>query len=53
MPRKMISSVMFCDAPASSEPIRKVTIANSRTGRRPYRSEILPYSGVDAVDASR
>jgi hypothetical protein len=42
MPRKAISSVMFCDAPASSDPTMNVMIAKSSTGRRPYRSEIFP-----------
>ena len=34
-PRKAISSVMFCDRPASAEPIRKMTIANWNTRLRP------------------
>jgi hypothetical protein len=34
-PRKRISWVMSCDAPAASEPIRNVTIAKRSTGRRP------------------
>ena len=53
MPRVTISWVMFCDSPASNEPTRNMTIAKRKTGRRPYRSAILPYSGVDAVEASR
>jgi hypothetical protein len=44
---------MFCEAPASSEPRVNAPIANSSTGRRPYRSETLPYSGVDVVEATR
>jgi hypothetical protein len=52
-PRVTISWVMFCAAPASSEPTRKAPIENRNTGRRPYRSAILPYSGVEAVEASR
>ncbi len=52
-PRVTISWVMFCDSPASNEPSRNMPIENRKTGRRPYRSAILPYSGVEAVDASR
>ncbi len=51
--RKPINSVMFCAAPESVEPIRKVTIAAWKISRRPYRSEILPHSGVAAVEVSR
>lgn len=53
MPRVMISWVMFWDSPASNDPSRNVPIENRKTGRRPNRSAILPYSGVDAVEASR
>ncbi len=53
MNRKAISSFMFWDSPDRAEPIRKTTIANWNTGLRPYRSEILPYSGVVTVDATR
>ena len=48
-----MSWVMLVAAPAANEPIRKVIIANWNTGRRPYRSEIFPYSGVDAVEVKR
>jgi len=44
---------MFCDRADSTEPARKVTIAAMNSGRRPYRSEILPHSGVEAVEVSR
>ena len=44
---------MFCEAPASSEPSVKAPMANISTGRRPYRSDTLPYSGVEAVAARR
>ena len=40
-------------APAIREPIRKMTIASWNMGRRPRRSEILPHSGVEAVEVSR
>src|SRR3954451_8543647 len=39
--------------PASTDPIRKITIAAWKKILRPYRSPSLPHSGVDAVDASR
>src|SRR6478672_4084564 len=52
-PRKTISSVMFWDRPASADPIRNTTIANWNTLLRPWRSLILPYSGVVTVDATR
>ena len=43
---------MFCDNPARTEAIRKMTIAAWKTILRPYRSLIRPYSGVEAA-ASR
>ena len=39
--------------PQINEPIRKTTIAAWNIGRRPRRSEILPQSGVAAVEVSR
>ena len=51
--RNAISSPIVWLSPESSEPARKITIAARNTGLRPYMSPSLPYSGVDAVDASR
>ena len=42
-----------CEAPARSEPSRKMTIAACNMILRPYKSEILPQIGVEAVLASR
>ena len=39
--------------PQITEPIMKTTIAAWKIGRRPYRSEILPQSGIAAVEVSR
>ena len=39
--------------PQISEPTRNTTMAAWKIGRRPRRSEILPHSGVEAVDVSR
>ena len=39
--------------PASTEPIRKMTIAAWKKIFRPYWSPSLPHSGVDTVEASR
>ena len=50
---KPISSPMFRDSPERAEPTRKMTIAAWNTPLRPYRSLILPYSGVELVEASR
>jgi hypothetical protein len=44
---------MFCDNPASADATRKTTIAMRYMGFRPYRSEILPHNGVDAVEVTR
>ena len=51
--RKMISSVIVWDSPASTDPIRKMTIAAWKNIFRPYRSPSLPQSGVETVEASR
>jgi hypothetical protein len=51
--RKPTSSPIDRLSPASIEPARKITIAARNTGLRPYMSPSLPYSGVEAVDASR
>src|SRR4029453_3587215 len=39
--------------PQTTEPIKKTTIAAWKIGRRPRKSEILPQSGVAAVEVSR
>ncbi len=53
MARNAISWSMFCDSPASAEPIRKITIDDhEHRPRRPYRSPSLPQIGVDAAAAS-
>ncbi len=44
---------MFRLSPDSAEPIRKMTMATWKTFLRPWRSEILPYSGVDSVVVRR
>src|SRR5436305_1063369 len=48
MARKAISCSMLCEKPASREPAMNVMMAIWKSRRRPYRSEILPHSGVDA-----
>ena len=48
-----ISCSIFVEAPAKKEPSKNVTIANWKTIRRPYRSEIFPYNGVEAVEVNR
>jgi hypothetical protein len=50
--RKPISCSMSWEKPASSDPATNVTMAIWNSSRRPYRSEILPHSGVDAVAVS-
>ena len=39
--------------PANIDPARKIRIAARNTGLRPTMSPILPYSGVETVEASR
>ena len=51
--RNSTSSVIDCDAPESTEPARKITIANWNQPLRPYMSPSFPYSGVEIVEASR
>ena len=51
--RKAISSPIDWLMPDSSEPARKIRMAARNTGLRPYMSPSFPYSGVDAVVASR
>ena len=51
--RNAISSPIERLSPASIEPARKIRIAARKTGLRPYMSPSLPYSGVEAVEASR
>jgi hypothetical protein len=53
MQRKTIITVMVCAKPASSEPIKKITIPISRTGLRPKMSARRPKTIVVAVWASR
>ncbi len=53
MARNMISSVIVLESPASTDPIRKITIAAWKKIFRPYRSPSFPHSGVDTVEASR
>lgn len=53
MARKAISWPMFCDRPARTDPTRKMPMAAWKIRLRPYRSLILPNSGVAAVDVSR
>ena len=52
-PRAATSCHISCDSPASSEPTMKMPIPNRNTGRRPNRSESLPYNGPLIVDVSR
>ena len=37
----------------STEPITKSEMASRKNGRRPYRSDSLPYSGVEIVEVIR
>ncbi len=53
MARKMISSVIVWDSPASTDPIRKITMAAWKNIFLPYRSPSFPHSGVETVEASR
>jgi hypothetical protein len=53
MARKMISSVIVSESPASTDPTRKITIAAWKKIFRPYRSPSFPQSGVETVEASR
>ena len=48
-----MSCTMLCARPHMALPIRKMTIATWKMRLRPYRSLILPYSGVVAVEVSR
>jgi len=45
--RNPISSAIPCDVPDSAEPARKMTIEVRKMFFRPYRSLILPHSGVE------
>ena len=47
--RNPISCAMLCAAPDSAEPIRKITIEVRKMLLRPYRSLILPHSGVETL----
>src|SRR4051795_3566635 len=51
--RKPISCPIVWLRPDSSEPARKIRIAARNMGLRPYMSPSFPYSGVEAVVASR
>ena len=42
MARKVISSAIDCDRPDSADPIRKITIAKTKSFFRPYMSPSLP-----------
>ena len=53
MPATSSASEIGLVKPQISEPIKKTTIAAWNMGRRPWRSEILPHSGVAAVEVSR
>jgi len=44
-----ISWLIVCDMPARTEPMRKTTIEVRKMFFRPYRSPILPQSGVETV----
>ena len=44
---------MLWASPERADPTRKITMAAWNTVLRPYRSLILPYSGVEVVEASR
>ena len=43
---------MFCAAPQSAEPTRKIEIATMKSGLRPWTSPSLPYSGTVTVEPS-
>ncbi len=51
--RNPINWPMFCDRPDNADPTKNTTIAVWNMILRPYRSLILPYSGVDAVDVNK
>ena len=51
--RIAMSSGTFCEIPASTEPITKITIDNCTRSFLLTRSESLPQTGVDTVMASR
>jgi hypothetical protein len=53
IPEALRKSAISGEKPQISEPMRKITIAAWKIGRRPRRSEILPQSGVAAVEVSR
>ena len=53
IPGTLRKSAISGEKPQISEPIRKTTIAAWNIGRRPRMSEILPQSGVAAVEVSR
>ena len=53
MPRAATSCHISADRPASTEPSMNTLMPNRNTGRRPNRSEILPYSGPLIVAVSR
>ncbi len=53
MPRAATSCHISWDRPASTEPSMNTLMPNRNTGRRPNRSEILPYSGPLIVAVSR
>lgn len=53
MARPAIITSMFGASAQMTEPIRKTTMAAWKIGRRPSKSEILPQSGVAAVEVSR
>ncbi len=53
MPRKAASSYIDRDSPHSAEPTMKMPMAPSMNALRPYRSDSLPYSGVEIVEVMR
>ena len=52
-PRAATSCHISCDSPASSEPTMNTPMPNRKIGRRPNRSDSLPYSGPLIVEVSR
>jgi len=52
-PRAAISCHISCDSAEPIEPTMKMAIPNRKIGRRPNRSESLPYSGPLMVEVSR
>lgn len=52
-PRQMQSQVVVWAAPHMAEPKRKRAMATQSMGFRPTKSDMRPYSGITAVDASR